>query len=63
MKSFEITSLLSPLTLIMVGLIMKYSNNEKQFGILLKYRKSWWVLVVSGLFLIFIIVYEYLYLV
>jgi hypothetical protein len=63
MKSFEITSLLSPLTLIMVGLIMKFLNNENQFGILLKYRKYWWVLVVSGLFLIFMIVYEYLYLV
>jgi hypothetical protein len=40
--------LLSPLIFISVALIIKYSKNEKQFGLLLKYKKYWWLFLVAG---------------
>ncbi len=52
--------ILAPMVFIIIGLIMKFSNNEKQFGIFLKYRKYWLVLLIIGVSLFLVRLYLFL---
>ena len=54
--------LLSPIVLISIGLIMKLSSNEKQFGLLLKYKKYWLFFIIGGIFSFLMELYKFLYL-
>lgn len=51
---------LAPAVFIIIGLIMKFSTNEKQFGLLLKYNKYWLVFIVIGILLFGVRLYMFL---
>jgi high-affinity Fe2+/Pb2+ permease len=48
---------LAPAVFIFIGLIMKLSNNKKQFGLILEYKKYWLVLIIVGFFLFLLKLY------
>jgi len=62
MDFYKLISLLSPSIFIFIGLIMKFSNNERQFGLFLKYKKYWFYFILVGMFSFLIELYKFLYL-
>jgi hypothetical protein len=52
--------ILAPAVFIFIGLIMKLSNNQKQFGLILEYKKYWLVIVISGVLLFLVRLYMFL---
>lgn len=52
--------ILAPAVFVFVGLIMKFSNNQKQFGLILEYKKYWSVLVIVGIILFLVRLYMFL---
>lgn len=51
---------LAPAVFVFIGLIMKFSNNEKQFGLILKYNKYWLLLIIVGVLLFGVRLYMFL---
>ncbi|MCB6232155.1 hypothetical protein LIS90_12965 [Flavobacterium psychrophilum] len=52
--------ILAPMVFIFIGLIMKFSNNQKQFGLILEYKKYWLILVIGGVLLFLVKLYMFL---
>ena len=52
--------ILAPMVFIFIGLIMRFSNNQKQFGLILEYKKYWLVLVIGGILLFLLKLYMFL---
>ena len=62
MDFYQLISLLSPSIFIFIGLVMKFSNNGRQFGLFLKYKKYWFFFILGGLFSFLMELYKFLYL-
>jgi len=43
--------ILAPAVFVFIGLIMKFSTNQKQFGLILQYKKYWLILIIAGVLL------------
>jgi hypothetical protein len=52
--------ILAPAVFVFIGLIMKFSNNQKQFGLILEYKKYWLILVIGGVLLFLVKLYMFL---
>ena len=52
--------ILAPAIFIFIGIIMKVSNNKKQFGWILEYKKYWSILVIGGFILFLLKLYLFL---
>ncbi len=52
--------ILAPMVFIFIGLIMRFSNNQKQFGLILEYKKYWLILVIGGVLLFLVKLYMFL---
>ena len=52
--------ILVPAVFVFIGLIMRFSNNQKQFGLILEYKKYWLALVIGGVLLFLVRLYMFL---
>jgi hypothetical protein len=48
----KITHLITPILLICISLIMRFSKNERYFGHIIRYKKKWMLFFILGLFIL-----------
>jgi hypothetical protein len=49
--------ILAPIVLVSIGLIMRLSKNQRQFGLILEYKKYWLILIILGVLLFLLRLY------
>ena len=49
--------ILAPIVLVSIGLIMRFSKNQRQFGLILEYKKYWLILIILGVLLFLLRLY------